>query len=74
MSSGLGAYLFEGIDTTTASLIKNEVQSTIERFETRVELLEVEVEHSIHDPAVLRVGVSYRIRSTGSTDQLALRV
>ena len=72
--SGLSAYLFESIDATTVSLIKREVRSTVERYEPRVELTDVAVDHNAQDPAVLRVAVYYRIKSTGVSDQLSIDV
>ena len=72
--SGLGAYLFEAIDATTASLIKREVRSTVERFEPRVELLDVKVQNNASDPGVLRVAVEYRIKADGAVDQLSLDI
>ena len=72
--SGLGAYLFESIDATTTSLIKSEVRSTVERYEPRVVLTDVAVDHNARDPGVLRVSVYYRIKSTGFSDQLTVDV
>jgi len=72
--SGLKAYLFEGIDTTTASLIKNEVQTTVESFEPRVEILDVEVDNNSREPGVLHVILSYRIKAGGAADQLVLSI
>ena len=72
--SGLGVYIFESIDATTASLIKSEVESAVARFEPRVDLLDVQVAHSPRDPGVIRIELSYRIRSSGAVDQLALSI
>ena len=72
--SGLSAYLFENIDATTVSLIKSEVRSTVERYEPRIELIDVDVDHSARDPGALRVAVFYRIKSTGFSDQLTVDV
>jgi len=72
--SGLGAYLFEGIDATTVSLIKREVRGTVERYEPRVELTDVKVDHSVQDLGVLRIAVYYRIKSTGASDETSVEV
>ncbi|MCL1905377.1 MAG: GPW/gp25 family protein [Clostridiales bacterium] len=72
--SGLGAYLFEGIDATTASLIKREVKNTVERFEPRVELLDVKAQSNAREPGVLRVAVEYRIKASGAADQLTVDI
>ncbi|MCL2707221.1 MAG: GPW/gp25 family protein [Dehalococcoidia bacterium] len=72
--SGLNAYLFEGIDATTTSLIKRDIRNTIARFEPRVELLDVHVRNTARDPAVLCVELRYRIKSNNVSDQLVLSV
>ncbi|NLT57996.1 MAG: GPW/gp25 family protein [Clostridiales bacterium] len=72
--SRVGAYLYENIGATTAALIKNEVKSTVERFEPRVELIDVAVNGGARDVAVLSVEVRYRIKSTGAADRLAVDV
>jgi len=72
--SGLGAYLFEGIDATTASLIKRDVRNTIAQFEPRVELLDIQVQNSAHDPATLHIELRYRIKVNNISDQLVLSV
>ena len=68
----LGAYLYENIGATTAALVKSEIISTIERFEPRVELGEVQVKGGGRDIGTIRVEINYTILSTGATDQLAL--
>jgi uncharacterized protein len=41
--SGLKLYLFEPIDSITASAIKNEIRNVIDKYEPRVSLIEVNV-------------------------------
>jgi len=71
--SGAGAYLFENISATTASLIQHEIKAAIERYEPRVELAGVTVKGS-QSPGVLSVEISYRILSTDTADQLAVDI
>jgi phage baseplate assembly protein W len=69
----LGAYLYENIGPTTASLIRNEIISTVERYEPRVEIDGVQVRAG-QDPGVISVELTYRITSTGAADRLALSI
>ena len=70
----LGAYLFENIDETTASLIKSEIIYTIERYEPRVELGDIQVASHLRDIGVIGVEIAYTIISTGASDQLSLTI
>jgi len=72
--SGLNSYLFEGMNLTITSLIKYEIKTTITYFEPRVELLDVQVDSNAKDPGVLRLQLSYRIKSSGTYDQLVLSI
>ena len=72
--NSLGAYLFENIGTTTASLIKHEVISTVERYEPRIELTDVHVHSSAQDPGVLSLELVYTINSTAAPDRLSLNI
>jgi len=47
--SSLRAYLFEPIDNITASAIRNEIRTTIENYEPRVNLTEVMVTPQFDD-------------------------
>ena len=70
----LGAYMFENIGETTASLVKNEIISTIEQFEPRIELDEVKVSGGMHDIATLQVELTYQIAATGEADRFVLTI
>jgi len=67
-----GAYLYENIGSTTASLVKHEIRSAIERYEPRVELTDIKVSGGRQGPGVLSVEISYRVLSTDANDQLTL--
>ena len=43
LGAGLKAYLFENISQTTASIIKRDIQNTIQNFEKRAKLINVRV-------------------------------
>ncbi len=63
---GLHDYVFAPNDTHTAGMVRFHVERALERWEPRIELLVVTVEPDPGDPAVLLVGVDYRVRSTDS--------
>ena len=70
----LGAYMFENIGDTTASLVKNEIISTIEQSEPRIELSEVKVSGGAHDIGTMQVELTYKIAATGEADRLVLNI
>ncbi|MCL1873311.1 MAG: GPW/gp25 family protein [Clostridiales bacterium] len=72
--SGLSDYLFEGIDLSITSLIKYEIETTVKYYEPRVELLNVQVNSNPKDQGVIHLELNYRIKSSGTTDQLALTI
>lgn len=55
-------FMFAPIDGTTAGRIAAEVERAIERWEPRVDLLDVVVERSPSDPSVLYIDIVYSIR------------
>ena len=71
--SRLGNYLYENIDHTTTTLIKNELVETIGRYETRIEVDDVLVRRG-QDPGAISAEIVYRIISTGAADRLALTI
>jgi len=70
--SRVGTYLFENIGATTTTLIQQEIRSTIERYEPRVDLSDVKVRGSSRNPGVLSVEIHYRILSTDAIDQVVV--
>lgn len=58
--SNITAALFENIDSFSASIIKNEIRSSIENFEPRVNLLDVKVEPD-YDNNTFNVTLEYEI-------------
>jgi len=72
--SGLHSYLFQGMNLTMISMIKYEITNTVDYFEPRIELIDVKVDSNSQDPGVLQIELSYRINSSGITDQLALSI
>ena len=58
--SNIGEILFENIDEITAVSIKEEIQNSLENYEPRVELIDVDVRPN-YDMNQFDVIISYRI-------------
>lgn len=66
--------LFWPNDDTTAGLAVHYVRRAIERWEPRVDRVRIEASRSSEQPGRLIVSLAYRVRATGSDDELALEV
>jgi phage baseplate assembly protein W len=64
--------LFWPNDDTTAGLAIHYVRQAVERFEPRVELLRADAERNDDRPERLDVVLTYRVRATGDTDEVAV--
>ena len=60
IGSKVNALLFENMDASTASIIKSEIETTINNYEPRVDLIEVRVDPNYDDYEFI-VNVSYYI-------------
>ena len=60
LGSQVTGLLFENVDELTASAIKDEITTTIENFEPRVELTDVDVDPN-HDNSEFNVTINYEI-------------
>lgn len=60
LGSKVSRSLFENIDEISASIIKDEIENTINNYEPRVNLLDVIVEPN-YDNAEFNVTINYRI-------------
>ena len=60
LGSQVTGLLFENVDELTASAIKDEITPTIENFEPRVELTDVDVDPN-HDNSEFNVTINYEI-------------
>lgn len=69
----LDQFAFESADTTTRSLIRQEVVSALQSWEPRICKIEVSFEPAQED-GVLLAQVSYQIRQTGGAGQQSLRL
>jgi phage baseplate assembly protein W len=60
LGSKVSRSLFENLDEISASVIKDEIENTINNYEPRVDLIEVIVEPN-YDNAEFNVTINYRI-------------
>ena len=56
-------FVFAPADATTAGLIAYEVQTSLDRWEPRIDVSEVQVLFDTEDPSALYIDVRYTIRS-----------
>ncbi len=61
-------------DDTTAGLAIHYVRQAVERWEPRVDRLQVDASRNPDDPSRLDVTLAYRVRATGSVDRIAVQV
>jgi phage baseplate assembly protein W len=59
-------------DATTAGLAMHYVTQAVERWEPRVELLNVEAQPDPNAPETLEITLRYRVRNTLETDALTV--
>lgn len=72
--AGLGAFLGEPGDNATRRRIQELVTHAIERWEQRILLDAVEVTHTPDSPGTLRIEIRYRLRWTGDSGRLGVRI
>lgn len=67
---GIQRYAFSTVDTTTLTMIEDDVRDALHRWEPRIELVDVTAE--LTDPAggELTVRIDYRVRQTNSEHNL----
>lgn len=66
--------IFEPNDATTQGLAIHYVRQAIERWEPRVEILDLDANANPLDPTEMVVELSYRIRRSGATDTINMPV
>jgi hypothetical protein len=67
---GIHNYVFAGMDATTAVMMELEVRTSLERWEPRIEVEEVELSHDPADASVLYVDVTYTVSGTNDPRNL----
>lgn len=69
---GCGIYdlAFAVIDTATLTRVESEVRTSIQKYEARIELIDVIVDPSQAADGLLNIEVEYRVRRTNQVDNL----
>jgi phage baseplate assembly protein W len=67
---GIHEHVFSPADATTAGRIAYEVRASLERWETRVDVTDVEVTSAPSDQSTLFVDITYSIRGTNDPRNL----
>jgi phage baseplate assembly protein W len=67
---GIHDYVFETIDAYTLGRLDYEVRMALDRWEPRIEVLDVEFDIDRADLGELRIDVSYRLRATNDVRNL----
>jgi uncharacterized protein len=67
---GIHDYVFAGADPTTAARIEHEVRESLERWEPRIEVEEVELSQDPADASRLYVDVTYTVSGTNDPRNL----
>jgi phage baseplate assembly protein W len=68
--AGLTDYLQQPNNQSTRQLIRDVASAAIRRWETRIELLDVQVSTDAQDPKTLILEIHYQHRGTQATQQL----
>ena len=63
---GIHEFVFAPNNTRTAGLISFHVEEALNRWEPRIDLLDVKVRPDASDPSLLLVDIDYRVRTTDS--------
>jgi uncharacterized protein len=67
---GLHDYVFAPADATTAGQIAYEVRSALERWEPRVDVVDIDVNVDVDRPDTLYIDIRYSIRGTNDPRNL----
>jgi Bacteriophage baseplate protein W len=70
--AGIGRFLHEPNTVETRRAVRELVLQSLERWETRIALDDVEVREVDGAPTQVRIDVLYQLRRTGERDQVAL--
>ena len=62
--------VFSPNDDTTAGLVIHYVGQAIERWEPRIEVIDLDATRSKDDPGLLEISLEYRVRATLQTERL----
>ena len=67
---GIHNYVFETIDASTLAKIEYEIREALDRWEPRIEVLDIEPDLSRVDEGVLMIDITYLLRATNDIRNL----
>ncbi|WP_457624912.1 GPW/gp25 family protein [Persephonella sp.] len=65
---GIYEYIFSSINSSTVSLIKNEIEISLKKYEPRIDINSISVEQEDQNKIV--VSIEYTVRTTNKKDNL----
>lgn len=68
--SRLHEFMFAAADATTAGLIAHDVRRSLERWEPRIDVREVDVSIDQNEPSLLYIDIDYSVRSSNDRRNL----
>lgn len=67
---GIHDYIFESIDAYTLGRLEQEIRAALDRWEPRIEVLDIEVDLSRSDEGRLMIDITYALRATNDVRNL----
>lgn len=67
---GVHEYVFDTIDASTAARMEDEIRASLDRWEPRIEVMEVAFDLAHVDRGVIEIGIAYRLRATNRPGNL----
>lgn len=67
---GIHRYAFATVDTTTLTMIEDDVRDALSKWEPRIEVLDVDAELTDSSVGKLLIDINYRVRQTNSEHNL----
>ncbi len=67
---GVHDYIFEAVDAYTVGRLEHEIREALERWEPRIEVLDVDFDFSGTERGELLIDIGYRLRATNDVRNL----
>ena len=67
---GIHDHVFAPVDATTFGLLAHEVQMSLQRWEPRIDVLDIAVTADDSDPATVYIGIAYSIKGANDPRNL----
>ena len=67
---GVHDYVFDAIDAATAARMEDEIRSALDRWEPRIDVVDVAFDLAAVDDGVVQIEIGYRLRATNRPGNL----